>query len=441
MDQQFKAIDFGISGKNIKVLAQGTVARTDEDLVRPKLRGTSLAITSIRPVHSRVVPWFQGANNMPEELINLASGNPILLGLLLTKAQVLHGSGLCLHTIGMDGEVVQLPRNKWPEEIRDFFDYNQLNKTSYLLLVDYLLTGNAFMQMIPTKGSARHPKKIIEVTRIQPGCVRILRPENGQEIQEYVVAGEWQGTASDLSRVIPAFRRKAFFQKEQNGYKFKEGSGSWTEALLHIKVETTGYPYYGIPFWRGAADSVRLQNVIPHLHLSNLLNGFGARVSAQISDRYINTKRNETNPETNKAYSDQEIIQQVGKMIQELLTRPENVGKTLVTGFMTDHQGKRIPDIVIEKIAFDFGDKLYTKLEPLINEKVSASVGLLPHLSGLFKQGSMSSGSEIKYAWEAQKSLSSIDRSLILEPLNFILRYNGFGEKYFWDFPIPSIIE
>lgn len=147
------------------------------------------------------------------------------------------------------------------------------------------------------------------------------------------------------------------------------------------------------------------------------------------------------NPNTEKNYTEEEIRTKVSELIRDLFTNPENVGRSLLSGHLTDHQGKIHEDIIVSPIKFDIKDDAYTSLEPIINSKITSAVGVQAALAAMIIDGNgMSSGSEQTQAWniEAAKALNT--QKMILRPIQFIHKYNGWDKRLTWGFPNPSLV-
>jgi hypothetical protein len=244
-----------------------------------------------------MLPWYGNNNNEPEYLMTLIANNPTLLGLILTKCSILHGKGLTLYRVA-GKEKTPLSLREYPEEIRDFVEYNQLSEWAYQAFCDFEMLGNCFPSLVFSKGSAiaNIPKRVLEINRISPECVRAYEPKDGfSQITRYAISSTWD-IAADINTFvdIAAYNHRAFFQD----YKFAPGQGSANQVLWHIKRKMPGYPHYGIPHWYGARFHIELQNEIPRWHISNIVNQFGGRLQIHIHQKYIQKLQQEINPDT-----------------------------------------------------------------------------------------------------------------------------------------------
>lgn len=390
-----------------------------------------------------LIPWYQGQNNEPEYLMRLISDNPTLMGLLLTKCTILHGEGLKLFQISDDGSKTLLPFHLWPEEMQDFYEYNDLDSFTYQMFCDLEMLGNFFPHMTFTVGSSQTAKKIAKIERVSPDYVRAYKPKKENDpISRYGIAAKWNfnqsKTADPLNILkISAYKKEDFYDAM---LKFTT-KVDYSSMLWHGKREIPGYPCYSIPHWYGARFHIELQNEIPRWHIANIINQWGARVKCSINHSYIKTQMNLINPATEKNYTEKEVKTKISEMIRDLFTNPENVGKTLLSGHLYDPQGKIIEDIIIETIKVETKDDAYTALEDVINNKITSSVGVQAALAALVMDNKgLSSGSEQTQAWNIEAAKAKITQKLILKPINFIHKFNGWAKNLVWDFPSPSLV-
>lgn len=391
---------------------------------------------------AEILPWYDGLNNEPEYLIKIVTDNPVALGLLFTKAQIQHGTGLGLYTLEA-GELRRLPRESWPEEILNFFEYNDLNGWAMGSMLDEALLGNFFSQLIFSKGSSLSPKKVVRVNRIDPTLVRALQPSkrrNDRAIKEYVLAETWKDlrTITGLKK-IRAYNRRDFHNP--NTLAFTPHQSKYAEILWHGKMSLPGFPVYVPPRWYGARKSGELQNEIPHWHIANIVNMWGIRMRVSVNEEYIQSKLNTINPDTGENYKEEEIKKEIRDKFQDYCTSPQNVGKVMLDTFYYD-PGQKEPrrGFIIDHIKIDLSDEAYTKISALTNSAFTSAWGVNPNLADVITTKGMSSGSEQTQAWNIQNAKSSYPRAMILQLLKFIHDFNGWGKEYYWGFENPNLV-
>lgn len=387
----------------------------------------------------RLFEWFDSNNSTPEYLMELVTDNPMMLGLLLTKASILHGQGLELMRRGTDGTPEVIPREDWPEEIVDFYDFNDLNRITYELLTDVEMVGNAFPRIIFTRGNSNRKRRVAELERISPETVRAYKPENQfGEITTYAVASKWTDLGQ-MTQIVdfPAFRRRDFYDANR---RFRPGVVSNNALILHLKRHLPGFPVYGVPQWYGARYYLELLGQVPKWHIANIINQFGARIHISVRKTYLEEKRQAINPSTGKKYTEREIREGISKTIRDLFTKPENSGRSLLSSYEEDHQGRPIKDFLIESIKPEISDDAYIKSDDSFNNKIISAVGIDATLAGVLTSKGMSSGSEKTQGWNIESAKAKTAQARVLNVLQFIHRFNEWPRDLFWGFPTPSLL-
>lgn len=126
------------------------------------------------------------------------------------------------------------------------------------------------------------------------------------------------------------------------------------------------------------------------------------------------------------------------KLMREELTRFEQAmtgndaaGKAIMsTGYVDDRTGKHIPGWKIDTLSNKFGSGDYIEDSQEATSKIISGLGIPSSLLNLLGTGSKmggGSGTDIRVAFNLYINSIESHRDLILEPWNFALRYNGFG--------------
>ncbi|MEL6851797.1 MAG: hypothetical protein AAFP92_24960 [Bacteroidota bacterium] len=425
----------------ISLIGDGTTVNFDRNRSSSCENGTyHLSPINIppNPGSEEIIPWFKGSNNEPEYLLKLIEGNPILLGLLVTKVAIMYGRGLALFR--REGKKLNpISWDEYPDEIRDFWEFNELDQVAYDLLLDHEMLGNAFSKIIFNAGSMKASSTITEIHRIDPVRIRALKKKEGKDISSFVISPTWsKKMVVDQKDTIPKFNRRDFYEKMKFQYETKLKS-----TLFHLKRNLPGHPHYAIPTWYGGTKFTELHNHIPSWHLSNIMNMFGARVIVSVSDTYIKqmTARPKPGGENDERYTEEEVKDEIVAMVKNYLTNPENVGKSLILRHGFDHQMKPVEHITIKSIKLDIKDDAYKGLIEKLNEVVTSGVGIDPSIAGIIMQGKLSSGSEKRNAWNIELMKSWSTQGMILKPLRFIHKFNKWDPDLVWGFdPHPALV-
>lgn len=380
--------------------------------------------------------WFKGSNNEPAYLMHLLANNPIIAGLLVTKCDIIRGKRLTLfNTLDKTkGQPTPLELTDFDQELLDFYEYNELNSLTYDTCFDHETLGNYFTEIIFSKGSSKTEKKVTEIQRIAPECIRAKKQNNARRmVKEYGVSHTWaNGTFIQKDvEMLPEFYHKDFYNADR---QFNRRTAA-KSVLMHGKRNWPMFPIYSVPRWYGARHMMEVQNLVPIFHKSNLQNMFGLRMKINVARGLIEKQLQMLDDEGNPKYKDQNaVLSAISKSMSKYFMDPTNVGKAIAVAMDYDHQGKPIHDLLFDAITIDQKDDAYTKLDGMMNQSVTSSMGTSPSLAGIIMKNNLPSGSEQRYAWNIEVAKGAFLRDLILKPIRFSHKFNQWPSHLQWGF-------
>ncbi len=392
-----------------------------------------------------IAPWYKGYNNETAYLMGLIVDNPILSGVLNTKCQILWGNGPKLHLKEKDekGKIIftEVSFDDWPSEIQDFYLYNEIDMLTYQMFQDHQFLGNYFIEMIFSKGSSQEEQKINELVKLKPESVRAYEAKSARgNIKKYAVSDSWHYQNMKKVENIKAFNHRDFRDRNMR-FRKPDNLG---KLLCHGKFKMPHFHYYTPPGWYGGRKWLEVQNQMPLFHSSNMLNMFGVRMIGYVNKTLIDRYKTLKNPSTGENFTEQEIMKLLVEVGNEHFTNPANAGKLLLTAYETDSQGKPIKEILWEPMTVDTNDEVGVKLNPIMNEAVTASTGTDASISGIIMNGKLSSGSEKAYSWNMEIQKGKILQNLVLKPLQFTHKFNQWDKllkgKYEWRFAQQQMV-
>lgn len=315
-------------------------------------------------------PWGLD-NKFPYHWMNLLEQNPIVEGLLGKVVSFGTGSDYYLYRQIKSGEKVKKDFISESEhaEIWDWLDENDWQTLSMKVLTDWSFLGKAVVELIPNKTKT----KIIKANHIDTTLHRIGRFTWKPETH---VFADWQTGIYNIERAKPDF-------SEQNRY---------VTSVLMLGQYKPGQYRYSTPFYVGAEKAIELLNKTFLFHLGGLNNGYLIRYHISVPSDYFEGIPNKTPEEAEEEFQE---------MIDMLLSRPENSGKSLITFFETDLQNNKAKDgVKIEPIQTNLYDKAFVDIFNQAQVSICSAIGMNPELGGVIMQGSMSgnSGSGIRNA-------------------------------------------
>jgi hypothetical protein len=384
--------------------------------------------------HQQFEPWFTGGNNETAYLMHLLTNNPLVLGLIITKCDILRGRRLALfdkNEKDSKGRPAIVELDEYPE-IQDFYEYNDLNQWAYDAFMHHETVANAFSEGIFSKGSSQNDRQLIELATITPECVRAVRDKGVRKrIHHYGVSAQWSGgiIQKEVER-IPAYDRKAFY----NANREFQRSGHPNSVMFHMKRNLPHFPIYAVPRWYGARHWLETQNMVPIFHKSNLANMFGLRMQMNISRASIERMMAAGDGTAGSTYTEKEVLNKLAADSTKFFTNPNNAGKSLASAYELDDRGNVIKDLFFDKISVDMNDSAYSGLDSMMSQSVTSSMGTSPSLAGVITNNNLPSGSEQRYAWNIEVVKGAYIRDLILQPIRFAHKYNQWPSNLEWGF-------
>jgi len=288
---------------------------------------------------------------------------------------------------------------------------------------DYCLPFNCFSEMVLSLDRT----KVTGLYHIAAEHARLSKANKGNQVDYLVYSMHFPfGTAeNELNRVaMPLYKwydREAFFAGLR-GRKF-----GW-----HSRFPTPGMIYYARPWWLGLFKENGWMDVsagVPKIVRAMQKNQVALRYLIQIPEDYFIFR----NPKWNEfdAAQKQAIIDAKQAEINLYLTGEENAGKSLMSIFKQHeisgaHFGK------IEIIAIDDKAKSGTWVPDsnAADWQIVAGFGVDPDQIGMSAEGGSmgaGAGSGKMQSYNQQITLNTPDQRLVLEPLNFISKYNKWG--------------
>lgn len=371
-----------------------------------------------------------GANDRLPTEIRLRIDKVPMAGQAIYKlVQMMWGNGISYYRNSDLAGGSKIQRAYIPE-IEQFIKINRL-RTHYLpaQFSDYRYTMNSFCEMIfsnDRKQIVRAYHKTAEFCRKTRQDEKTMRSEHLLYSPDFAETG-----LPDDTRIarIPLFQWE---DEERWLADFKGPKFAW-----HSYFPTPGAIYYARPFWMGLFRengwidaSIRVPEAVNALMKNQVV----LKYQVLIPESYFKVRHQNWD-----SYTDEErnkIIDALIAKINNLLSGTENNYKSLVTLFKQNEiTGEALGKVEI--IAID--DRVKKDAWIPSSEKSDAQIvqglGLHPSQVGLAPEGGKmgaGSGSDKRETYNIGISLNTIEQEILLEPLNFIARYNSASNKN-WD--------
>jgi len=203
-------------------------------------------------------------------------------------------------------------------------------------------------------------------------------------------------------------------------------------AFPRIRNYFSNNDYYGLPDWDTAWKSgwIDISHKIPTYLKKAYSNAMNLMWHIQIPDTYWEKKfpheQFESTADREKAIND------YLDSFEEQLTSEENPAKTLTTGFSLNESGKAEEKWAIERLKNEIEAAESLSSSAAANSEILFSLMVNPSVLGAGMPGgpyagNAGSGSDIREGLLVSLILNYIEKQQVLDPVELMLEYNGFG--------------
>jgi hypothetical protein len=326
-----------------------------------------------------------------------------------------------------DGKV----KRAYIQEVEDFIWRSRIDRFLIAQMVDYRFYMNAFSELV----FSRAKDKIAAIYHKPAEFCRLsLQNEETLHIDSLFYSPDFslgRGlTTSDRWREIPLIRwyDEDNFLQSLAGYKF----------AYHSHYPTPGVTYYARAHWMGLAEENGWLDVainVPRIVSAMQKNQILLKYQINIPETYFEVRDPDWHTYTSAQRND--VIKKKVAELNQFLTSTDNVYKSLASVFK-EEQGTHQPYGKIEIIAIDDKTKKGTWVPDsnAADAQIVQGLGLHPSQVGLAPEGGKmgaGSGSDQRESFNTGITLNTLDQKIILEPLNWIARYNRWGITFMID--------
>lgn len=369
--------------------------------------------------------WSWGRNNlMPQEREALVLDNNIVPELIATKRDITVGGGLFCYRERFepdaDGKMTRVIEEvDRPAAAKEFFD--RVDEMHYLLTSarNLMFHANTFTEFVRDLRGQVYSIEAFQAWKV--------RPEKQQDgvIRRWFVSGSWK-----------EYRRPEYTPVAVENYRPDDIQKKF---MLHCMDNLLCDDYLGIPTWWGDRAWIECANAIPIFHINNLRNGYTIRWHIEMPrDYFLDNTAVQTNKDMRDAAKrrEDEARKAFLDRLNEFLAGVEQAGRAIVTEYEINRQlGKEFPGIKITPLTVDLKDSALLALFDKSNDANISAQGIHPTLAAINTQGKLSSGSEIRNAFNMYIAIKApVKRAILLKPINLVHKINGWGDGIKWGF-------
>lgn len=366
-------------------------------------------------------------NTFPLLARKAKESNPDLGSALDWKARALYAGGLHYKILDRSTglpitEVTpDIKKKRW--QIDQFIFRNRFYHAQ--ASVDFYDLYNVFAELI-----INEPRdQVVYLSALEAQNCRFERREKKADPKYLYVHPDWEeynGTKDDpyVDR-IPLVNPKIVTPDD---IREKGKSMRWAYPIAY----PTGKNYYQYPFWWSVKVSKWLDfaNMIPSVKEVILKNIALIRYHIQMPDTWMQDRYKDWHKMTDAAKKT--AFEKEFRIINEVLTKPENAGKSVFTTFKSSSQlQKDYGGWKIEAIDDKMKDGALLADSSEGTIKIFSATSIDPSLHGIIPGtgGSNRSGSDKREALNIYMSLNQVHEDIILDPWHWTAWYNGWTNQ------------
>ncbi len=202
------------------------------------------------------------------------------------------------------------------------------------------------------------------------------------------------------------------------------------ELIYPIGFPSPGRGYYQEAPWHGLLRSwLPIAKAIPEYKGALLANQLSVRYIIHVPDWYWKSKYKEWDGFTDKEKT--KIIDEEHKAFDEFFSGKEK-GKSLLVSARDDVQGRKYADWKIENVGNTIDKGAFIEDSQEADAHIFKNLQVNPTLFGNVAGKDLSgggSGSNARVAWNNYQLLTKPHQMLIMAPLNYVSRYNGWTKR------------
>lgn len=383
---------------------------------------------------SQWVPWGED-NLFPKRVVEEARKNTIIPSQLNKFAQYIYNGNFDFGTKDYDdkGNPVYKSLSREKPEIRQWLKNTAIKRYFMETAIDLAWYINATPQLTRSNNGD-------EIAQIKRSPVRDSRwgwpdKETGT-VKECYISANWERNGTDL-KVLPVI----------DAYYFPVDSLRMSQGNHFIYPLTYPDPdnsYYSLAPWDSVRQSgwLEVSTQIANFKKSILSNQMSPKYIVFVSEKYMKWKYSDWATLNDK--DKQNKLQETVNWIEENLSGTDNAGKTLMSITWTTPDGKIEYPWEIVPVESPFKEGTYIQDSQEASSHIFTALGIDPSLggNGPGKQFGAGSGSDKRVAYNILMQSVKAYQDILLQPLEFIRDYNGWGddiEFWFWNTSIATL--
>lgn len=358
-------------------------------------------------------------NNWPTMVRKKLEKSSIALPVIYKLVSILYGNGLKYYKVRHEGGK-EIKEPFYSPEIEEFFRRNRINMFLISQIVDYKFFMNTFCEIRFNNLKT----KVTGINHLQAEYSRLsIQNKKTNKIEYIGYSATWSNIDKDNIAKI-------------NLYDPLNPDEFWSKAPhkvgFHTFFPSPGRSYYAFPFWGGLYRKggwLDVANDIPEI--LNNLNKNQIKLKYHIKVPYTYWSSRYPKWDTLTHEKQDELIEDKMKEIDDFLSNTKNAGKSFISHYSVDMNGKEVAGWNIEAVDDKLDNTAYIPSSEKADEQITQALGYSPSLLGLQPAGGKmgaGSGSDKRESFNAAISLTKVEEDILLEPLYVVRDKNNWGE-------------
>lgn len=368
-------------------------------------------------------PW--GADNLlPQKIVQESYGSDQIPALIDWKIKALVSGGLIYGNLEFDenGNEKLVPFND--PEISAFMFQSAMKRFSRESASDYYWFNNTFSELILTGDRT----KVATITNQEATFCRFaLQNANTGIVPEVFISANWHKSPNegDVAKVplIDPYYDPALSMRNSKGFRF----------IYASSFPSPGKVYYQDAPWHALFNSgwLDIEKAIPAFKKALMKNQIAIKFHIKVPSSYWEQKYSdwdEKTPEQKIQIKKDEL-----NAFDNFLVGEKNAGKSFLTQYENNHEGKPMSGWIIDPIHDPMKDGAYIEDSQEASSHIMRALSLDPTLVGEGpgrNRQSSGSGSDKRVARDIYLLNAKADQDVILEPLDVVSEYNGWKAKH-----------
>jgi hypothetical protein len=365
-------------------------------------------------------------NNFPNNTIEKVEADTELPALLDWKGRVLQGKEVVAVNLVYNKETKKFETERIPDEdINGFLADIQFNKYWMQACVDFTWFQNIFPDMVKSKSGDK-----IATLSIHQACYsRFSKMDKTGTIKKLYVSANWPAAKPDdeLTNqydVVDTYKSTLIDDIKANK-KLKR-------FVYPVNYPSPGKAYYSLAAWVSFINSdwYEIKKMIPQWKLKFMKRILSASYVVTIPAGYWRLAHKDwdaLDADQQKKIKEEKVID-----MNKRLSGIEGVGATLLSEVGTDQNNNPVQGFTFTPIQSGFTDGQHLEDSQEASQHLMRALGVDPTLvgNGPGRGKDAGSGSDKRIAMNIQTAILQPYRNVILEPLYFVAKYNGWIKKY-----------